>query len=242
MTIYTIAISGDSISYRMACYFWQFFNITVLDPGNTYSANGMITRQHYRPFLSSPKKIIGVNWAMSGTRLASGSQGGMTIAPTSVDLLLSQTKTNPVLANSYGAGGVVGEPRKTILFTMFGTNPDSVDPAALAANMATYAAARKATGFDYVGVGCLISRTDGIIANFDTSYKDVYNTTLRDSAWRAAHSVDFIVDFAADATMGADGAADNTTYFADKVHPTAAGDAVMGARFATDFGAFLATL
>lgn len=38
---------------------------------------------------------------------------------------------------------------------------------------------------------------------------------------------DFIIDFAADATMGPDAAANNATYYSDGLHPTAAGHAIL---------------
>jgi hypothetical protein len=44
--------------------------------------------------------------------------------------------------------------------------------------------------------------------------------------WEGAHC-DKVADWAANATMGANGASDNATNYADKVHPTLAGYAIL---------------
>ncbi len=110
---------------------------------------------------------------------------------------------------------------------MVGTNPDSSSPTALAAGVATYCLARKAAGWDKIILCTLVSRTDGIIANFDTTYAQPYNTIIRGGAWQVASGVDVICDFASNANLGATGAADNATYFVDKIHPTLAGYNIM---------------
>jgi hypothetical protein len=53
----------------------------------------------------------------------------------------------------------------------------------------------------------------------------IVNSAFRTS-WVGVHA-DAIADFAADPTMGPDAAASNTTYYADGVHPTAAGQAIL---------------
>lgn len=60
---------------------------------------------------------------------------------------------------------------------------------------------------------------------YDT-FKNSYNALIRDE-WRTY--ADAIADVADDALLGADGAYSNATYFADNIHPTDAGHALIAA-------------
>lgn len=215
---FSIAWEGDSILYGATCAWYQYFNVSSSIVPATDAG-----RQAMRYSKSSPT-IIGTNFSITGTRLTTGSNPLATraSAPGGIDFLIPSPKRNP-LARSQAPGSLARAltARKYILAVMAGTNPDSSDPAALAANMATYVAARKAAGWDYVLVGTLPSRTDGIIANFDTTYQQPYNTIIRGAAWQATNRVDGLIDFAANSNLGAAAAADNATYFSDKIHFTA---------------------
>jgi lysophospholipase L1-like esterase len=98
-----------------------------------------------------------------------------------------------------------------------------------AAAMATYLAARKAEGYDKVGCATIIGRSD---AQQNDVARHAYNTAITTAGWKEANGVDFVVDLAADSIMGVDDAPDvNPTYFADQVHPNAAGHARLEAIF-----------
>lgn len=73
-----------------------------------------------------------------------------------------------------------------------------------------------------IGVSTILDRTD--FNATQKSYRNAYNTALRTALPSA---FDFLLDFAANANLGADGAAASTTYFLDGVHPTDAGYALM---------------
>lgn len=234
MTIYTVACEGDSISSSMQAYFYRYLGVNTVDPGVTDYGSALINRSHYWVSKTTPRKLVAVNYAIAGTRLATGTVPIAGRAATTLDLIVPTNKRNPNISGYAG-----GEVRKNILFLLAGTNVDAGDPAAHLANLATYVAARKLAHHDYVGLGTLPSRTDGIIANFDTSYQQPINTGIRNGV----AGVDFVVDFAADAEIGAASAANNTDFFnADKIHQAEAGQLIMAARFTTEFNAFLATL
>ena len=46
-------------------------------------------------------------------------------------------------------------------------------------------------------------------------------------SWSPGQHYDALADFAGNATMGPDSAASNTTYYADGLHPTSAGQAIL---------------
>jgi lysophospholipase L1-like esterase len=152
--------------------------------------------------------------------------GGQTVANmlsdvvAQVDPMYSASKLNVVLV-----GGGTND-----LYISGGTI--TVD--ALYANYVAYHTARRAVGFKTIAI-TLLPRTEvGTPANFEDKRQD-FNTRVR-ANW--ATFADALMDVGADATIGAPAASDNTTYFADKTHPTNAGYAVI-ARYAR---AALATL
>lgn len=115
---------------------------------------------------------------------------------------------------------------KAIYFAMIGTNDDGggSDSAAYAAALGQHFANRKAAGFTYCVAATLLAK--GGNATFNAN-RAALNTILRSSAWQTTWGIDAVVDFAANATIGTDAAASNTTYFSDGVHPTQAGNVVM---------------
>jgi hypothetical protein len=113
-----------------------------------------------------------------------------------------------------------------ILFVDIGSNAPAT-AAQQAIDIATYCAARKAAGWDKIILTTLLSRTDSG-AGFD-AYRNAYNVIIKNASWVGltanGGSVDSICDFAADAIVGVDAAPTvNPTYFADGVHPNAAGN------------------
>ena len=102
------------------------------------------------------------------------------------------------------------------------------DPAAFTTALAAYIDARRAAGWTKIIATTVMPRTDAGGASdvdFNTA-RATANATIRSwVGWR----IQAVADWAANATMGADGASDNATYFGDKVHPTAAGNTILKA-------------
>jgi hypothetical protein len=92
------------------------------------------------------------------------------------------------------------------------------------ANIKNYCQARVAAGWRVVVCTCLPRTQTGINANFET-YRLSVNSSINANAisegWASA-----IADIGGDATIGATGASDNTTYYLDKIHLTAAGHSI----------------
>lgn len=96
-------------------------------------------------------------------------------------------------------------------------------PAAYAAAIASHVANVKAGGYDRVVLCTLLPST---VAGFN-AWRNSVNAIITGSGWAAANGVDAIADFAAEATMGPDAAASNTTYYPDGTHPSTAGYALL---------------
>ena len=151
------------------------------------------------------------------------------VAGTTLSTLTGRTASDDALAAGVSApnGG-----RKPILHLMIGTNDLGAgnayagNPTGYATAVQSYLNARRATGYyAKIVLGTLISRgdqSDGGI-QFDSD-RASYNAAIR--GWIGS-TIDAASDFAANSTMGANGAATNATYFNAKLHPTDAGYALM---------------
>jgi lysophospholipase L1-like esterase len=84
--------------------------------------------------------------------------------------------------------------------------------------LASFIATRYAAGWNKIVVHTILPR-EGTGTDWDGD-RATANTTIR--SWEGV-SVDAVADIASDATIGANGAAANTTYYQDGVHPTTAG-------------------
>lgn len=83
----------------------------------------------------------------------------------------------------------------------------------------------RAQGF-YVGVGTCLPRSVGSFnwTSYSESQRQIYNAWVVANAPTSDYSGhDFVLDFAADATMGASNAPANTALYSDGTHPTSAG-------------------
>lgn len=222
-TIISLIAEGDSITYTTTGYVYRGFEVGT----NSIWTNVERYGSRFHRTTSTPK-IVGHVIAVSGSTLANHMTARLT---TRLPALIGAAKSN-------SAGT-----RKILLTLLAGTNPDTSNPNTHLANVATYVAAAKALGVDKVIVGTLPSRTDGIIASFDTSYQQPINTAYRDASWRASANVDGYFDCAADPEVGAAGAANNTTNFnADKIHPITPAQILMAARYMTGVDAVAATM
>lgn len=87
-------------------------------------------------------------------------------------------------------------------------------------NLRAYLVARKATGWRIV----LCTPTPATTSGFNTQ-RALVLATMR--GWSGDGTVDYVIDFAADPTMGPDAAASNTSLYGDGLHPTTFGQSIM---------------
>jgi hypothetical protein len=160
-------------------------------------------RRDFRYHTEKLKPVTFANWANPGDRISH-----MTARAAEVDALIRYTNTANRTLRHY------------ILVIQPWTNAESATPATQLGLVRDYCLARQAAGWK-VAIAPCPSRTDGVFANYDTSYKTPVNTGM--AAWTEADGVALVVPIYYDAEIYANGAASNTTYFSDGVHPTQAG-------------------
>jgi lysophospholipase L1-like esterase len=89
----------------------------------------------------------------------------------------------------------------------------------------------------YVGVGTILPKGT-VVSGYAT-----HNTRRATANTKIAAAVgthcDFVIDFAANATMGPDAAANNATYYGDGLHPTATGHGILEGIYRTAINAIL---
>lgn len=146
--------------------------------------------------------VIGTVWAVGGSSLANL----VTRAPL-VDAVIPPNKNGRtfLLSVLIGANDLAAYPGAS----------DAAAASAYASALAAYCDARRAAGFKVV-VCTILPRTN---ATHNTR-RALVNAQI--VTWAGTHA-DAICDFAADATMGPDAAASNTTYYSDGLHPTVTG-------------------
>lgn len=125
--------------------------------------------------------------------------------------------TNALTGRAAVLDAQISRRSKNILHVLIGTNDlNSGTVATTFANLKNYCLARRAAGWTVV-VGTLLSRN-----NLDAKVQELNALIRADSTFYSA-----LADFAAEPLLGATGAYANTTYFADGIHPTTAGYALM---------------
>lgn len=108
-----------------------------------------------------------------------------------------------------------------VLFLLVGANDQGDGVSTFVANLKAYCLARKAAnpGMKIV----LATLLPQVASGFNTFRSSVNSLIHGDNSY-----YDALADFAADATMGCDACAANTTYFPDGEHPSVAGHAILG--------------
>lgn len=127
---------------------------------------------------------------------------------------------------------------KNIAVVFIGSNDlgvagGNISGAALHANVTSIVSTLKARGFTVI-VSSVLPRTYAADAGgFETRRQDFRNLTIS-SLGGDKCGADYEVDLAADVNIGIAGSQDNLTYYLpDKIHPTAAGYAIIASRFKT---------
>ena len=162
------------------------------------------------PYLMGPNLApytIGANYGTSGASLATMSARAATI--------------DAILPADHATNG-----KKYILSVLIGANDAGSyagGPTQYIADLKTYLSARKAAGWKIALATITPRNTDGGLTNTARATINPWITTTSVAGgW--AHAV---ADFAGNATMGPDAAAANLTLYADGLHPTAAGFALL---------------
>lgn len=116
------------------------------------------------------------------------------------------------------------------------SNTSQTDTAAYA-NIKTYCQTATAAGFRVIALTCLPRTQAGINPNFET-YRLSVNASITAHAVAEGWAV-AVANVGGDATIGATGASDNTTYYQDKIHLTAAGHGIAAGYITTALGGIL---
>lgn len=191
-----VVVVGDSTSYMSNSWFYKC-------AGSFPLQSSVLPRAYWRG--QNIADQVWANYAISGQRIG--------------DLVAGEAARD-ALKSASGSGIT----RHYVLCVLIGTNPTANNGADQAALVRPYCLAAQAAGWNVL-LGTIISRTDGILPNFDTVYAQPYNAIIRN--WTTSDGVAGIIDFASDSRLGATDAANNATYFSDTVHPTDAGYTIM---------------
>jgi hypothetical protein len=213
LALFNRALSDSEIRQAYAALIRKAPQVAPVAADRVYAAAGdSITNgfTYCYPYLFGPNAnptVYGANIGVSGWGLADI----IADAPVTVD---------PIVPPGHRAG------RKFILSLLIGRNDlhfYSGGAAQYAADLGTYFAARKAAGWTH----CVLCTVLPATASGFNTVRNAFNAIVTANGWAAANHVDEICNFAADATMGPDAAASNTTYYADGTHPTNAGQVIL---------------
>jgi hypothetical protein len=156
------------------------------------------------------------NIAIGGSNL--NNYTGADLAPTRFSSL---TYRAPFYLNSRVPSNKNG--KQYVLYFAVTNNLGSDDLTSYVGAWGQYALDAKAAGFDKVVTSTVLSRTD--VGQSNDAVRNAFNAAITAPGWAAAHGIDAIADFASDPIMGVDAAPIvNPGYFADGVHPNAAGN------------------
>lgn len=160
-----------------------------------------------------------------------------------VDQLWNVAVGGQTAANRTSAAPTVVDPKyKTngapqIVIFWAGTNDlyFGTSAATTYARIVAYATARKAAGWRVVLLTILPRSNIGTPAGFEVARQSVNDSLLTDFStatgeagiWTGAAYADYLVHVGGDSTIGDAGDENNATYYADTIHPTAAGHAIM---------------
>lgn len=203
--------SSDELTAIRSYLSWYQKGAIIAHAGDSLRAGyGVLTTQcdaalldaAYRGTIDSP------NFAIPGQGLSVSTYGANP----------NMIADDPARLDSLPAGRPVA-----ILFVQAGTNDAALghSDSVIVSDMWSYCDGRRAAGWKVV-VFTLTDRTDGAVSGAQAAFdakRAAINTAIR-AGW-ASHA-DALIDLAADARLGANGASSNATYFsADRVHYTA---------------------
>lgn len=193
--------TGDSLSAGTTTWPWRYLGATSKgDAGN------ILFQAAYTYIVGN---ILFRNMALSSTGLYGDktSNDVTLIAPTYVDPI-------PVVKSISGITA-----RKYLFTTAIGTNDQGIGhdatATAYAGSVATMAQSRRTAGFDLIGLCTLLPSQSMVEAN-----RLEYNGCLTSSSWRTSHGIDYVIDLAAETTVGNPANVSNATWYVDGLHYT----------------------
>lgn len=219
-----VGFFGDSITGCTAvgvCWPYQYLGATGI--GDCGSPSSQAGCQYYGTISGVP--VVAKNLAISGTRLNTGSPSITSQATGYGDPMVTGS------GGAVGSGGVTPIPtRKFIAVFMPGSNDGCINGtvAQFAADVATWAAARKAAGWHKRILCTPVTRGDGVLAEPN---RQIYLSIVNAAGWAAANNIDAIADFGNDSIMGnpanlpLNNGGDTTYFNSDNTHPTTVGHA-----------------
>lgn len=229
----TWVVGGDSIAGSQGSWFFQYLGVTTTGDAGVPAVQSAQT--YYAT--KGANSIVARNMGISGTRLnTNGFPDLVPLAPGYIDpIFASQT--------GIGTGGSTPLSRRASIFSCaIGRNDGAIaayaTPTLFAAAVASACRDRKAAGAQK-----LIMATILPAASIPTEPNRLaFNATITDPAWMAANQIDGIFDFASEPTMGNPANISNPTYYADQIHPTAAGYALLVPYVTSTMNAVIASL
>lgn len=177
-----------------------------------------------------------------GTNATSGAAYADVYAKTTANIYFGNYAVNAsqvanANARAFRLDGVLQQDARNYVMTVkLGSNDlNNVSAASFLASLQAYVEARKTAGWT-VGVCTILPATMATTSAGFEAKRQTANTAIR--TW-AGNVADFVIDLAAEATMGASGAENNTALYVDGIHPTDAGHLLLKAVYKTAVDAVL---
>lgn len=185
-------------------------NLFIAWIGDSQFAGATVTAANAVPYIyapNAPSPYVGAVYAASGARLSG-----------------TGTHVQAQITNALRMAPAEIGSRKFIAVIQVGANDNAqIVAATYLATLAGYCDSLRAVGIKVV-LSTLTNRRDALAdPGFDT-WRTTINSTIT-SSWIGVHC-DAVADIGSDATMGGTTAPDDTTYFSDKLHYTAAGQVI----------------
>lgn len=232
MTVTSLIVFGDSLSYGAAYAWYQLCGIAAADVGGEFVeplGNGVLTSRYINTVRGSDPALLMVNTAVAGSTLTGAAQSGSATS-------LATARVDGRIPNGYPGVLTNGLPdarpaRNYLLFGFYSNHQDAADPAVHASDLVSYFAARKSAAVAKgVPLKCAIMTVPSRTAagGFATeALRHTFNNTYpRNASWRTANGI-YVADLASVPELDATNAADSATEFLDKIHWS--GEAGVGA-------------
>lgn len=209
-----MVVNGDSITGCGAK--WPFQYIGIANRGDCSQTNGA----SYADLIQYPTYVAG------DIRLKVIATGGAHLVPQMNGAAATFADPVPSVKSIKGSSssGSVPRSRKWLYVIAAGSNDTCINGygtvAEYASTVGAHIQARKSAGFDLAAICSVLPRND---ADGNETNRAAYNALVGNSSWRASYGINYLIDMAAEPTMGLFATCSDTTYYSDGVHPTDVG-------------------
>jgi hypothetical protein len=215
MTLLVWVNTGDSIAASAGRWPYQYLGLASKSDSTIIDTMVQATYQK--------SGLLFCNMAVSSTRLGVFGAGS-----TSDVVNIVTPYVDPIVTRKSITGLT---PRKYLFTCAIGSNDGCIAIEAsvsdYASKVATMAQARRTAGYDLIGLCTILPRTDSGGPMIDSN-RVAYNALLTNSSWRLSNGIDYVIDLAAETTMGNISNTTNATYYnSDNIHPTDTGSALL---------------